>query len=263
MKGGFTVENLPQGIVFKKPFNYGSHQAKAIMEAEGQITFKLHSEEEDRSNSPSQQLSPDHTSNQNVSFQDIIRSTLRKIVGEEAVNGILAAAETGSSHQSISEEQVEVEDLCLTQEERLVLYTHCSSYFDVDAWSAVGHNLKVNADQTGVVLPVYTEALDESYWLFYCHHISLRDILKPKQGKAKLQGYWLNLVDAGNNSLKYDLLLPSPGAYAEIQFRWIIKCDHGPLYFEHTLEVREGVQFVMPVLFKDCILTTLRKSNII
>ena len=91
------------------------------------------------------------------------------------MSNVLAAAETGSSHQSISDEQVEVEDLCLTQEERLVLYTHLSSYFDVDAWSPVGHNLKVNADQTGVVLPVYTEALDESYWLFCCHHISQRN----------------------------------------------------------------------------------------
>ena len=33
LRGHFTVEGLPPGVAFKKPFCYGAQQCKAIMEA--------------------------------------------------------------------------------------------------------------------------------------------------------------------------------------------------------------------------------------
>ena len=34
LKGGFSVIGLPEGIPFKKPYNYGAHQIKKIMESD-------------------------------------------------------------------------------------------------------------------------------------------------------------------------------------------------------------------------------------
>jgi len=259
-KGGFTVENLPPGIVFKRPYNYGSRQAKAIMEVQEDIRFVLVNE---GANVPQQQhLEPDPLSSNTHPVNShqplsMIQSVLTKIAGKNVAEAVLAAA----SNHIITEDEVEVTDLRLTQEDRLILWTH-SNYFDLDAWSAVGHNIKVATEHKGIILPVYTEAEDEHFWLFYCPSTPLGEILKPKQGKAKLQGYWLNLDN--NYSSTYGLLLPVvPDAQQEIQFRWIIKCDHGPIYLEHFLEVKEGVQFIMPDLFKNCILETLKKANFI
>ena len=41
LHGGFTVENLPQGINFKKPFHYDAKQLKAIMDNKDVIKFIL------------------------------------------------------------------------------------------------------------------------------------------------------------------------------------------------------------------------------
>lgn len=41
LRGGFTVENLPDGIFFKKPFHYGTKQLQAIMEKKSEIKFVI------------------------------------------------------------------------------------------------------------------------------------------------------------------------------------------------------------------------------
>ena len=41
LHGGFTVENLPDGIIFKKPFHYGTKQLQAIMEKKSEIKFVI------------------------------------------------------------------------------------------------------------------------------------------------------------------------------------------------------------------------------
>ena len=41
LRGRFTVEGLPTGVAFKKPFCYGARQCKAIMKAANSITFVI------------------------------------------------------------------------------------------------------------------------------------------------------------------------------------------------------------------------------
>jgi len=43
--GGFTVENLPDGIIFKKPFHYGTKQLQVIMEKKSEIKFVINTNE--------------------------------------------------------------------------------------------------------------------------------------------------------------------------------------------------------------------------
>jgi len=114
-------------------------------------------------------------------------------------------------------------------------------------------------EHKGIILPVYTDAEDEHFWLFYCPSTSLGKILKLKQGKAKLKGYWLNLKTLETST--YELLLPD--AQQEIEFRWIIKCDLGPLYLQHNLELKVGAEFIIPAIFKTRIIETLEKANLI
>lgn len=82
-----------------------------------------------------------------------------------AVAGEASATRALQNVRPISEEEVEVVDLHLPQEDRLLLYSNCRCYFDDDAWQAVGGNLRHSNDEPQVVLPVYTDS-DEPFWLF-------------------------------------------------------------------------------------------------
>ena len=62
---------------------------------------------------------------------------------------------------------------------------------------------------------------------------------------AKLKGYWLDLKETGN---KYSILL----GFEEINVISIVKNDHGPLYYEKSLNVNsnDDVVFELPdILF--------------
>ena len=118
-----------------------------------------------------------------------------------------------------------MEDCSLTQDERLTLYTKCSDFFDQDAWAAVGHNAKDNSNTAkNLISPLYTEAEDEDFWLFYCPGQTLETVHNAR-GSAKLKEYWLDRETTEN---KYSIL----EHVSEIKVKWIIKTDHGPLYYE-------------------------------
>ena len=49
MKGGFTIEGLPDGLDFRKPYHYGSKQIQRIMMVAEGITFEILEEAEQMS----------------------------------------------------------------------------------------------------------------------------------------------------------------------------------------------------------------------
>ena len=132
LKGGFEVIGMLQGIEFKKPYNYGAHQIKKIMEAANDISFLIHNPEELlESNTPS---SSTVTSNANM---ESIKTLLEKIAGLEMAEKVL-----DNASEKIPEDDVEVVNLDLTEDEKLILYANCEKYFSPDGWLAVGHNMQ-------------------------------------------------------------------------------------------------------------------------
>lgn len=125
LRGGFTVENLPEGIHFKKPFHYGAKQLKAIMDNKDVIKFTtrsvsttIHEARETCNPTPSEIL-------------DLLSKVVDRNTADRAVNMI----------EKIVEEEVEVTNLALDQDERLLL-NECSQFFYADAWHAVGANIQ-------------------------------------------------------------------------------------------------------------------------
>jgi hypothetical protein len=98
LKGGFEVIGMPEGIEFKKPYNYGAHQIKKIMEAANDISFFIQDPEElIESNTSS---SSTVTSNANM---ESIKRLLEKIAASESAKKVLETA-----NEKIPEEDIEV-----------------------------------------------------------------------------------------------------------------------------------------------------------
>ena len=146
LRGGFTVENLPDGIFFKKPFHYGTKQLQAIMEKKSEIKFVI-------------------TSNANVNLQsnrdfipsptqpETVVTLLSRIVDRQCAERVVRLSD------KITEQDVEVVELRLDQEERLRLNEY-SFYFEDDAWLAVGANIQHSTEAQGLIVPVFTESED-------------------------------------------------------------------------------------------------------
>ena len=102
---------LPEGIPFKKPYNYGAHEMKKIMESASDIKFVIESSASyvPASSNPPVLPSTDLTS---------LREVLAKIAGTDSADKIMS-----NLQEKIPEEDVEVIDLKLTEEERIVLYS--------------------------------------------------------------------------------------------------------------------------------------------
>ena len=189
LKGGFEVIGMPEGIEFKKPYNYGAHQIKSIMEAADSISFLIQDPEELlESNTLS---SSTVTSNDNN--MESIKRLLEKIVGSESAEKVLKNAT-----EKIPEEDVEVINLHLTEDEKLILYASCEKYFSPDGWLAVGHNLKHSSSSKDLLLPVYTEA-EEKFWLFLVNEKPSR--IAKSLFTTRIKGRWLNLEANGQYSI--------------------------------------------------------------
>ena len=248
LRGHFTVEGLPPGVVFKKPFCYGAQQCKAIMEAADAISFVIQNEttgEESNSNNQPETSSSSTITVSTMTDSTMLESTLKKVASDVNVGDIL------SGRKRLTEEDINVEDCSLTQNERLTLYTRCRDFFDEEAWTAVGHNTKdISNTAKDLIFPLYTEAEDEDFWLFYCPGQKLSDVDMARPS-TKLKGYWLDRKETGD---KYTLLTPLD----EIKVKWIVKTDHGTLYYEKSLNVN-GDDFELPSIFTKCVKVTLQK----
>ena len=75
--------------------------------------------------------------------------------------------------------------------------------------------------------------------------------------KLKGQSHWLDLKKMGN---KYSIL----PALEEIKVILIVKNDHGPLYYEKSLNVNSNndVVFELPDIFKNCIRVIPSKTTV-
>ncbi|KAJ7349559.1 general transcription factor II-I repeat domain-containing protein 1 [Desmophyllum pertusum] len=125
LRGNFTVEGLPPGLVFKKPFCYGAQQCKAIMEAEDAISFVISNEVTTRNENDNP---PESNTSYTITLSTIaddctIASTLRKVASEANIEDVIS--KTG---KQLEEDDIDVEDCSLTQDERLTLYTHCRDF---------------------------------------------------------------------------------------------------------------------------------------
>ncbi len=190
LRGNFTVEGLPSGVVLKKPFCYGAQQCKAIMEAEDSISFVI------SNNLPASNASSTITVPIIVD-DSMVASTLRKVASEANIEDVICR------RKLLKEDDINVDDCSLTQVERLTLYiTNCRDFFDEDAWTAVGHNSKaISNSAKDFIFPLYTEAEDEDFWLFYCPGKTLSSI--HARASTKLGGYWLDRKDTGNKYTIY------------------------------------------------------------
>ena len=222
------------------------------MEATNEITFVISN---DTSGEEAQNIRLERSSSSSISVTSVaedplLQSTLRKVASDVNLDDIT------SGNKRLTEEDIEVEDCSLTQDEGLTLYTKCRDFFDQDAWAAVGHNTKDISNTTkDLVFPLYTEAEDEDFWLFYCPGQNVTTVHNAR-GSAKLKGYWL---DCKTTSNKYSIL----EYVSEMKVKWIIKTDHGPLYYEQHLNVDANEEgFELLDLFEKCIRVTLQKYGV-
>lgn len=249
LRGRFTVEGLPPGVGFKKPFCYGARQCKAIMEAADSISFVIRNETagEENHDNPLESSSSSLIGVTPMTEDTLVQSTLKRVESDADLDDIIPG------RKPLTEEDINVEDCSLNQDERLTLYAKCRDFFDDDAWTAVGHNARdVSNTPKDLVFPVYTEAEDEDFWLFYCPGQTLSTIHNAS-GSTKLKGYRLDYTKTGNT---YSVL----EHVDEIKVVCIIKTEHGPLYYEQSLNGdANGESFELPAIFKICIRATLQK----
>ena len=238
LHGGFTVENLPDGIIFKKPFHYGTKQLQAIMEKKSKIKFVINTNVNLQS---SRDVTPSAT------CREKIVTLLSRIVDKECAERVVALCD------KIKEQDVEVVELRLDQEERLNL-NECSCYFEDDAWLAVSANIQHSTEAQGLIVPVLAESEDEEFWLFY----SIQNPSKLVKGSSayKLKGYWLDQEGQSN----YKLLNNHQDVVTIANL--IKNGPYGPLYFSQRIEISDDQHFNIPEVFNNAILAALRSSTI-
>ena len=217
------------------------------MEAADSIVFVIQNETTVEGNNNQPETTGSTVSEISESDSSILKSTLKKVASGAIITEVL------SGRKRLTEEDIDVQGVSFLQDERLTLYSKCRDFFSQDAWTAVGHHIKDTGNASkNLIFPLYTEAADEDFWLFYCPGQTLASIDNARPS-TKLKGYWLDRKETGN----IYTILPSND---EIKVKWIIKTDHGPLYYEKSINASaNGDDFEIPFLFKNCIRITLQK----
>lgn len=229
LKGGFKVEGLPDGIPFRKPYRYGALQCKKIMSVAKDVKFVLN---DNGTESLDVETSGPNPLKKTITME-AVKQLLTKIAGTQAAENAINSLE-----KKIEEEDVEVVNLLLTEEERILLYSSCKDFFTDDAWLAVGENLKHCNDIKKIVLPIYTEA-DERFWLF--HTVAKPSFIQKCRPFTKIKGHWMDLRPSGD----YDVL--SEQIY--LLGKNIVHTLHGPLYFITDDSFHQTSAYNLPV---DC-----------
>lgn len=247
MKRGFTVVNMPEGIEFRKPFTYGPKQLRLIMKAKDSISFVLNeSTKEDRA--------PVSTS---CDASDPLLSSEALRVLSEVVEKTVAERALGETH-TIEEQDIEVINLQLQQEDRLILQGYCCKYFTEDAKKAFSQNLQ-HLEDCSTILPVLNDAPsgDEPFWLFYCTS-SASKMARIKSDEI-IPGFWLNLIPATSQGGRmYELLINHPDSIKGFN---VIRSDMGIVYYTANLELQQGTNFAMPDCFHKTIISVLHAQG--
>lgn len=170
-----------------------------------------------------------------------LREVLAKIAGTDSADKIMS-----NLQEKIPEEDVEVIDLKLTEEERIVLYSSCYKYFSHDAWLAVGHNMQHSNKSEDFLLPLHNNAA-ESFWLFHTNEKPAR--IKRCGHSTKIKGRWLNIEqDSSYSFLHNDTILGKN----------IIRSAHGPLYF--SFNHSDDLNYSLPEKNRHVILKVLEEN---
>lgn len=246
LKKGFSVLNLPEGIEFRKPFTYGPKQLRQIMEAKDSISFILSKQPTEDANVPA------------CDIHDVLdRNEALRVLSQVASLNVAKHALAGT--KKVGEEDIEVVNLELQQEDRLILQGCCSTYFTEDAEAAIAHNI-IHVKDCGTIVPVFNNAPsgDEPFWLFYTTS-SARKVAQVKPDEA-IRGYWLNLIpEVTSTNRSYEILLNHPDAIKGIN---LIKAGMGIVYFVTNLDLQRGTHFAMPDHFYKAIKSALHAHGL-
>ena len=174
----------------------------------------------------SQVLVPTH-GNTSLTTENV-RGLLTKIAGLEAAERVLS-----DSLQKVTEEEVEVMELQLTEEERLLLHSCCQ-------------NMQHSKNTENLLLPVYTTA-DERFWLFRSNDKPSR--IAKCVFSTKIRGQWLDLQSNGTYSFVQNDVITGES---------LVRSAHGPLYFiiEHC------DNFVLPDALRSVVLKLLNEADL-
>lgn len=211
------------------------------MESADDIQFIINNSCDSHIPVPAVLQSESHDENMTL-VREEVKSLLAKITGSDVAERVLA-----DSLKLIVEEEVEVRELVLTEDERVLLYS-CFNYFTPVAWLAVGQNMQHSNSAENLLLPVYTTA-DERFWLF-------RSKNKPSRiakcvFSTKISGQWLDVEDDGIYSFLHDDVITGKN---------LIRSALGPLYF--VMNHCEDTKFALPDKYRNAILKTLGDSGL-
>ncbi|XP_028416465.1 uncharacterized protein LOC114540547 [Dendronephthya gigantea] len=239
-KGGFTVTGLPEGIVFKKPGQYGMKQISHIMKNADNIKFVLNVV-------PTNKIPVcDHvTETERATY----RSVLKKIIDDDSVISSCLL-----KNILIKESDLNVIDIDLSKSEFSLVTTKLKELFDADALAALVANYKSGEAHQGYILPVYTDT-DEPYWLFY--YPGSADGIELLSTEDKIFGYWLDKTKKEFTNTTYKLLNEKT---CIVGLNVISDQDKGP----GTLRLKRAIlngQISIPSSFDTSVLECLAKQD--
>jgi hypothetical protein len=247
LRGGFEVQGLPDRIPFRSPTAYGNKQLKEIMESKDSIKFVIQSVADDVEDNVHTQpgTQPEKQDHQTAGIIKLLKKIVDSEIAKQAVY----------QHILITEEKIELLNVSLSQEERLLLLGKARPFFDLDAWVTLGGTLKhemATQHDNGAVVPIFNDA-DEPYWLFYVPG-QISSLCKVTPNKT-VNGYWLDKTTEG-----YALLHNN---FTSIKGKNIIKSDNGIiLYLQTELEIKKDVTFQVPSNYHDTIMDIMKRLDI-
>jgi hypothetical protein len=230
---------LPEGIVFKKPGQYGLKQVKQIMERANDIRFTL---------TENSQVDNERRFWQSLNEDDrkVYRSILCKIANDEKVSSCIL------KNELIMEPDMVTANLDLSKKEFDILMTKLKHVFDKDALTSLTANYEHSKAHNGYILPVYTDT-EDPYWLFY--YPGSGDAIEAWSHEDKIWGYWLDKTD---EKLTYNLMKNLKTFVMGVNLICFQEKELGSLRYRSCIV---DTQITIPLSFDKCILQCLAEQN--
>ena len=169
------MTGLPEGVVFKKPGQYGMKQISNIMKNADNLKFVLNVSPTDKI-----PVRDRVTETERATY----RSVLKKIIDDDSIISSCLL-----KNILIKESDLNVTNIDLSKLEFSLVTTKLKELFDADAFTALVANYKSGEAHQGYILPVYTDT-DEPYWLFY--YPGSAEGIELLSTEDKISGYWLD-----------------------------------------------------------------------